>query len=66
MHTFIDKDGEVVKGFLPEHDQKDYRDKLVEVVGELKYDDSKADLFPFSMNEWEGVTTFRLQPATKK
>jgi len=65
MHTFIDKDCKVVKGYLPGHDVKEYADKVVELPGELAYDDSKADLFPFKMNEWEGETTFRLQPKSK-
>lgn len=65
MHTFIDKDCKVVKGYRPGHDVKDYADKLVELEGELKYDDSKASLFPFKMNEWEGETTFRLQGSDK-
>ncbi|MDD4805104.1 MAG: hypothetical protein PHN69_08255 [Candidatus Pacebacteria bacterium] len=65
MHTFIDKDCSVVKGYLSGHDVKDYADDVVELQGELAYDDSKAKLFPFKMNEWEGVTTFRLQPKVK-
>jgi len=66
MHTFIDKDCSAVKGYLAGHDVKDYADKVVELQGELAYDDSKAHLFPFKMNEWEGLTTFRLQPVAKK
>jgi hypothetical protein len=66
MHTFIDKDCAVVKGYLAGHDVKDYVDKVVDLPGELSYDDSKAHLFPFKMNEWEGTTTFRLQSLAKK
>lgn len=62
MHTFIDKDCFVVKGYLSGHDVKDYADCLVELQEELAFDESKSRLFPFKMNEWEGETTFRLQP----
>jgi hypothetical protein len=66
MHTFINDKLEITKGYRPDHDVKDYADKLVTLVGELAYDDSKASLFPFEMNEWEGKTTFRLQAKPKK
>lgn len=62
MHTFIDKGCSVVKGYLSGHDVQDYADCLVELQEELAFDESKAKLFPFKMNEWEGETTFRLQP----
>lgn len=65
MHTFIDKDCSIVKGYLPGHDVQDYADALVELQEELIFEESKAKLFPFKMNEWEGVTTFRLQPKAK-
>ena len=65
MHTFIDKDCSIVKGYLPGHDVQDYADALVELQEELIFEESKARLFPFKMNEWEGVTTFRLQPKVK-
>jgi len=65
MHTFIDKDCSVVKGYLPGHDVQDYADALVELQEELIFEESKSRLFPFKMNEWEGVTTFRLQPKVK-
>ena len=65
MHTFIDKDCSIVKGYLPGHDVQDYADSLVELQEELIFEESKAKLFPFKMNEWEGVTTFRLQPKVK-
>jgi len=66
MHTFIDKDCDIVKGYRPAFDVKDFADCLVTLTEELKYDEAKAHLFPFEMNEWEGVTTFRLQAKPKK
>ena len=65
MHTFLDKDCNIVKGYLPGHDVKDYSDCLVELQEELAFDESKSKLFPFKMNEWEGETTFRLQPKAR-
>lgn len=61
MHTFIDKNCAVIKGYRPGHNVKDYADKLKQPEGELAWDESKSYLFPFKMNEWEGVTTYRLQ-----
>lgn len=68
MHTFVDKTGAIVKGYLPGWDNKDYTDKLVELEGELAYNDDKAHLFPFNMSDWEGQTKFVLQSknTTKK
>ncbi len=65
MYTFLDKDCAVVKGYLSGHNNKDYANCLVELEDELKFDQSKSHLFPFKMSEWEGVTTFRLQPEKK-